>query len=231
MVVLHDIDLANNEYFVKISSISGKDTVYAVDDSADNSDDNGVDNDSPVSDSYCHTVNIECEEMWKILNYETIKLIMTSTSAVCKYLLDSERIASNISSDSYLVFRKWIDYNIEEEFRCFIHNKKLVAISQYEYGTDLPDIIKKPDIIKAKISFFIDQIMDRIPFNNIIIDVAYHWADNNVYFIEFNDFGKESDTDAGLYDWIHDSCILYGETDNVDIRLFDLAYIERKFQI
>ena len=38
------------------------------------------------------------------------------------------------------------------------------------------------------------------------MDVAVH--NNRVYFIEFNGFGIESDTDAGLYDWAKDQDIL-----------------------
>lgn len=43
--------------------------------------------------------------------------------------------------------------------------------------------------------------------------------------------GLESDTDASLYDWVHDRDILSGSLEKVDIRFFDMAHIEKKYQI
>lgn len=203
----YKINLADDDYFVKISSISGKD-VFTTDIFYDNID-----------------------EYWSILNELNTQLIMKTTIDLCNYLLNSERIANNIDSDEYIVFRKWIDYKVENEFRCFIKNKSLVAISQYEYGNDLPEYMKLPDMITIVIGNFICKIHNIIPFNDIVIDVAICMKTLNVYFIEFNEFGIYSDTDAGLYDWVHDHKILNGEQFMVDIRLFDEKYIEKKYEV
>ena len=148
---------------------------------------------------------------------------------LCEYLLSSERIATCIRRDGHIVFRKWIKYNVEEEFRCFIKNKKLVAISQYEYGNYLPEYMNQPELISKLIQNYISQVVHDIPFDDIVIDVAVH--DLNVYFIEFNDYGLESDTDAGLYDWENDKKILCENHDDIDIRLYDEKWLVAKYTI
>ena len=209
-IAKYNIDLVNDDYFVKISSISGKDIVYDYD------EESTTDN----------------ENFWKETNTNVKKLIMKNVQQLCDYLFNSERINEWFSKNKYIVFRKWIDYKVEEEFRCFIHNKKLVAISQYDYGEDLPNNMKKPGLIKDLVHNFINQVIGLIPFNNIVIDLAVCLDSLKVYFIEFNSFGLCSDTDAGLYDWVHDANILTPERSiNVDIRLFDVKYIERKYSI
>ena len=163
------------------------------------------------------------------MNISTRKLIMKNLPDLCDYLLNSERIALWIESSKFLAFRKWINYYVEEEFRCFIYNKKLVAISQYEYGNKLPHQMQCSDLIIKAIKNFVDQV--NIPYINVVMDVAFHISNFDVYFIEFNAFGLYSDTDAGLYDWCHDSDILHSDGRHIDIRLFDMKFIEQKFQV
>lgn len=205
----NQIDLNAHDYFVKLSTISGKDIAYDDD---------------------------TCIE-WDTMNTNIKKLIIRSVYELSTYLLRSDRIGLYMSdlNTKYLVFREWIDFDITEEFRCFVYDKKLIAISQYEYGTELPKSMQVPESIVSHIKFFVDQVIGLIPFNNVVLDVALKFSNMNVYFIEFNPFGLESDTDAGLYDWVHDNHILCPIDSNtvnrIDIRLFDMAYIERKFQI
>jgi len=207
MLLNNQIDLTNENYFVKLSSISGKDVI--------------------ATEDYCEDIT----EFWQIMNAQNKKLIIKSVDELCEYLLTSERIAEYIQHDKYIVFRKWITYNVEEEFRCFIKNKKLVAISQYEYGNYLPQHMNCPKLICKLIKHFINQVIQHIPFDDIVIDIAMHMENLNVYFIEFNYFGLESDTDAGLYDWANDESILCCDHDDVDIRLYDPKWIEAKYAI
>lgn len=205
----HNIDLKNDDYFVKISSTSGKDILYESDSS--------VDDDIPV------------DEFWTNMNIATRKLIIKNVDDLCDYLLKSERISFSIKTSKNLVFRKWIDYRVEEEFRCFIYKNKLVAISQYDYGNELPIKMRCTATIVNVIKNFVNQV--KLPFNSVVMDVAFHISNHNVYFIEFNEFGLTSNTDAGIYDWVHDADILYSEGSYTDIRLFDMDIIRRKFSI
>ena len=202
----NQIDLTKSFYFVKLSTVSGKDII--------------------------DTDDINSVNYWNSNNLSIKKLIIKSIAQLVTYLLESERIAENIAESAFLVFREWINFKSEEEFRCFIYKKRLVAISQYDYAEELPADLQQPDLIVKTISYFVDQIIELIPFHNVVLDVAVRFSDLNVYFIEFNSFGLKSDTDASLYDWVHDDDILCPKVfDKIDIRLFDLKYIEKKFQI
>ena len=201
----HDIDLVNKDFFVKISSISGKDTTF-------------------VEDYYD-----DVTEFWAAMNAQNKKLICKSVEDLCTHILASERIAEYIQHDKYFVFRQWISYGVEDEYRCFIKNKQLVAISQYEYGNALPEHKIQPELVTKMIKNYVDQVATRIPYDDVVLDVAVY--DTNVYFIEFNSFGLESDTDAGLYDWANDCDLLNGKHNEVDIRLYDPKWIEAKYAV
>ena len=211
----NEIDLLDKDYFVKISTISGKDILY--DEKSDDSIDEG-----------------DITTFWINVNSTNKKLIIKTAKQLCNYLFTSERIQAWFEKNNFIVFREWINYKAEEEFRCFIYQRKLVAISQYDYGCDLPDYMKQPDLIVKAISHFINQTIDIIPFDSVVIDLALCIENLNVYFVEFNPFGIESDTDAGLYDYVHDKDILTPDdliNIKTDIRLFDLKYIERKYSV
>jgi hypothetical protein len=205
----YDIDLSQKKYFIKLSTISGKDII---------------------------NTDIDIDD-WDLLNNDNKKLIMKNVEDLSRYLLSSERIALYIGDNmtANLCFREWIDFNLEEEFRCFIHGRKLVAISQYDYCREIPKHIQNPDLVVKCIKHFVDQIIQYIPFDNVVLDVALKFPELNVYFIEFNPFGLEGDTDSSLYDWVHDADLLSGENigniEKIDIRFFDMKYIERKYQI
>ena len=156
------IDLTEKNYFVKLSTISGKDIL-----------------------------DTELITEWSELNVVTKKLIIRSIDSLCEYLLNSERIALYIGDleTKYLVFREWIEFNVEEEFRCFIYQKKLVAVSQYDYGQALPESMIQPDSIVRCIQCFVDQVMKFILFDDVVLDVAVKLSNSHVYFIEFNPWG------------------------------------------
>ena len=103
---------------------------------------------------------IDIDERWKLINNNTKKLIIKSEKQLANYLLISERIAMYIfdSNTKYLIFREWIDFNVENEFRCFIYKKNLTAISQYDYGYELPKYMQVPALIVNTINHFFFQI-------------------------------------------------------------------------
>lgn len=205
IIKIHNIDIINEDFFVKISSISGKDTTFFED------------------------YHDDVIEFWATMNAQNKKLICKSVEDLCTHLLASERIAEYVQHDKYFVFRRWIAYCVEDEYRCFIKNKRLVAISQYEYGNALPAHKIRPDLVMKMIKNYVHQVATLIPFDDVVLDVAVH--DTNVYFIEFNSFGLESDTDPGLYDWVNDCDLLNGKYDNVDIRLYDPKWIDAKYAV
>jgi len=101
--------------------------------------------------------------------------------------------------DYHLVLRKWFDVHPGSEFRCFVRNKNLVAISQRDDSQFHPFIgPNKEDIIKDITSFYKEQILPKFPLDSYVMDV-YRSKKDSVYLIDFNPYGIT--TDAILFDW------------------------------
>lgn len=228
------INLSEKRYFFKLSTVSPKDIIK-----------DEFTNDYQSIDEYVEYVNNLTKEdiikYWQISNSACQKnMIVKSPRQIVEMLLASNRINEYLEDSEYLVFREWIDYSIEEEFRCFIYNGQLVAISQYDYFLPLP---YQPSV--ELIPLFFEQsawvsdslnapqraLKDLIPYKNAVMDLAIH--NGKIYFIEFNAFGNLSDTDAGLFDWVKDEDILtpiYFDK-KVNIRLFEIDHVVKKFEL
>lgn len=101
--------------------------------------------------------------------------------------------------DIELVLRKWIDINPSMEFRCFVRDRQLIAISQrdlnyYMFLQDLQDeLLEKIGI------FFDDVLMSRFDSNNFIFDVYIPKPFTKVYLIDINPFQRSSE--SLLFSW------------------------------
>lgn len=122
----------------------------------------------------------------------------------------------------YLIEWKIIDPI--KEFRFFVFNSKLTAVSQ-------GNIYQKNNWIDNKINF-LNKLNNyynyyllpklKIFFKNkniseCVIDVYYD--NKNFHFIEINPFGKEYSSGSCLFDWIKDENILYGKTNKIVFRI------------
>jgi len=102
-------------------------------------------------------------------------------------------------NDFHLVLRKWVDIHPGSEFRCFVKNKNLIAISQRDDSQFYSFIgTNREDIITDITSFFKEQIWSKFPLENYVLDV-FRSKKDSVKLIDFNPFGIT--TDAILFDW------------------------------
>lgn len=118
---------------------------------------------------------------------------------------------------------EWININSDLEFRMFVYNNKITAISQqniYSPNTLLSNTGKTPDEKYVFVKKHLDILMDY--FENCIkhkithissytIDIAL--VNNRPFFIELNSFGKEYAAGSSLFHWLIDEDKLYN-TDN-----------------
>ncbi|XP_064611501.1 translation initiation factor eIF2 assembly protein-like [Liolophura sinensis] len=98
-----------------------------------------------------------------------------------------------------LVLRKWCDLDPGMEFRCFVHNHKLVAVSQrdcLQYFDFLPNM--KTEIVSGIKSFFFHVIDGNFPSDNYVFDV-YKRANGTFWVLDFNPFGNV--TDSLMFKW------------------------------
>lgn len=113
----------------------------------------------------------------------------------------------------------WIEIDRNKEFRIFVYNSHITAISQqniYNSNNWLYDKNKNYiiNIIKKILGFFDTRIKPIYNNSNYVLDLALVGEDNTPYFIEPNCFGKEYASGSALFHWINDSSILYNKIPN-----------------
>jgi hypothetical protein len=113
---------------------------------------------------------------------------------------------------------KWIpDMSLDKEFRIFVFNNNITAISQqhlYQVNTWLSDesdaYIKQ--VIKKIVDYFRDHIRSKMLFmSSYVMDLALIGDNDAPYFIEPNSFGKEYASGSALFHWVDDEDLIYNK--------------------
>ena len=107
----------------------------------------------------------------------------------------------------------WIEIKPYSEFRVFVYNNNITAISQQNiYKNVFKDVENVDEVIDKYIQLIIDyfynSIQKKIKFKSFVYDFAII-NDNEPYFIEPNTFGKEYASGSALFHWLIDENILY----------------------
>ncbi|KAK7895969.1 hypothetical protein WMY93_021294 [Mugilogobius chulae] len=98
-----------------------------------------------------------------------------------------------------LVLRKWSELIPGGEFRCYVKENKLIAISQRDYTQFYHHILKQEDLITHAIQdFFNKNIQHKFLDEDFVFD-AYRDSQGRVWLIDFNPFGEV--TDSLLFTW------------------------------
>lgn len=98
-----------------------------------------------------------------------------------------------------LVLRKWSELIPGGEFRCFVKENKLIAISQRDYTQFYHHILKQEELISHAIQdFFNKHIQYHFLDEDFVFDV-YRDSQGRVWLIDFNPFGEV--TDSLLFTW------------------------------
>ncbi len=147
---------------------------------------------------------------------------------ILESIVSSIRGHSPIKEDTtelVIYFLDWVNINPKYEFRVFVFENKITAISQqnlysilFEEYTDNPekfeqDIKPKLDLV---VNYFYSVMIQKIDWiSSYTFDFAI--VDDQPYFIELNCFGKEYAAGSALFHWLLDENILYNrfETNNV----------------
>eukprot|EP01080_Neovahlkampfia_damariscottae_P000765 gene765-9015_t len=158
----------------------------------------------------------------KLMKVETVdralELLILSKRVYEDFQDELESKQFNIS----LFIRKWNDIDIDMEFRGFVYDGEMVAISQYNYLCFFPHIKEKKQLIEKRLKKMYQlvkpSIQKYIKDSNCIIDFYvkkdlenYKTAEESVGIIELNPY--EITTGACLFSWKKDEKILQGEDD------------------
>lgn len=144
------------------------------------------------------------------------------------------------SNSLRLYFLPWIHFNLDKEFRIFVCNNKITAISQQNVSQENSFLKTLPfseqtvvihQWIDLILKYFENVVIQKITHvQNYTIDLCLLDLSNNIYkhnvevpyFIEMNCFGKEYSAGSSLFHWLIDKNILYNE-DNSNIVHFKYA--------
>eukprot|EP00128_Syssomonas_multiformis_P003760 Colp12_sorted_trinity150504_noHs@16938 len=166
------------------------------------------------------------ERIISVLHAGTQMLKCKDAADAMKMLTQSERIEQDMSLalevfkrngfwHEHLVIREWHDIEVSQEWRCFISNRKVTAIAQYNYLPYFADLHENREYLKTLItSFLTDTVLPLLPeaeFKDMVVDVAIlsPYQNPKPWVIELNPF--LSSTDGALFSWVHDGHILGGE--------------------
>jgi len=114
-----------------------------------------------------------------------------------------------------LYFLPWIKIDSDKEFRVFVKNGEITAISQqqlYQVNTFLKECDNIPKVVKYWINIIkthFDKIIKYkiVNLNSYVMDVAIT-ENESCYFIEINPFGSEYSSGSALFHWILDHDVL-----------------------
>ncbi|VEU24072.1 DEKNAAC105226 [Brettanomyces naardenensis] len=98
-----------------------------------------------------------------------------------------------------LVLRKWAEMNPSGEFRCFVRDRQLIAITPRDlnYYSFLEDI--QDEIVEKIGIFFDDVLLPKFGSNSFVFDVYLPKPLDRVYLVDVNPFARK--TDSLLFTW------------------------------
>ncbi|PRQ74658.1 D123-domain containing protein, partial [Rhodotorula toruloides] len=95
-----------------------------------------------------------------------------------------------------LVLKKWFDMPRSQEWRCFVRENRLLAISQRD--TTFYDFLQGEEVkanLTAQISdFWLREIRDKAPLSSYVFDIYLTRDSSRLFLIDLNPFSPSTDT-------------------------------------
>jgi len=151
-----------------------------------------------------------------------IYLLLKSSDKISKILFDTFEHCEDgqgcMTEGFELVLRKWKDINPGMEFRCFVKEDQLIAISQRDVASCYGFIAQNEQDICEDISgFYKKKLLKKFADSTFTFDV-YRYAPQKVLLIDFNPFGRQTDPLLFTWDELNDttqfSCGVANSDDN-----------------
>jgi len=133
--------------------------------------------------------------------------------------IESDTTGENLNIPYHLVLRKWINLNPSVEFRCFVRNRKLIAMCQRD-PNHFDFLFKMQDKLRQTIQeFFNIRIRDTFPDPNFTFDVYIPPPHDRVWIVDFNPWAQR--TDPILFSWLELLTLREPSIPDPDIELDD----------
>ncbi len=117
----------------------------------------------------------------------------------------------------HIVLRQWLVIPPQHEFRAFVFDGQLTAVSQYFKGAYFPDLVANRDVILVLIQQLWSDIRDKIPVvpPEFVLDLCVDFSRQRALVIELNPFGRPDGLGTGCCLFRHtdptDCAVLFGE--------------------
>jgi len=151
------------------------------------------------------------------------KMVVYSGKQAVQLLAKSHRIWQDINAtidaiidkfEMFVFVREWAQIHPSMEFRGFVYNGRLNAISSYNRAVCWPGIPERKVEIEKRCIEYWEKIKPSMPaeMKNFIIDFAILEDTNEMTIVEFNDFAdfEGAGSNAELFNWTTDRDILTG---------------------
>eukprot|EP01129_Flabellula_baltica_P002464 TRINITY_DN12279_c0_g1_i1.p1 TRINITY_DN12279_c0_g1~~TRINITY_DN12279_c0_g1_i1.p1 ORF type:complete len:428 (-),score=82.04 TRINITY_DN12279_c0_g1_i1:43-1326(-) len=198
------------DYFVRSSTRSPKDAV-------------NVDREQYAEMSEVERITSKMEKL-KVRNGMEVFDLITRSQRIFSDILGymQYRVPNTTSIQFNLIIRDWKSMPQDHEFRCYVLNKQMTSISQYHCFSRFESLQNREHVklIKEAVISFHNEIRDVIPVPSYVIDIAV-FSDYSCQVIELNPFGAHQSSGSALYNWIDDYDTMYGNTQEVPIRILE----------
>eukprot|EP01012_Entosiphon_sulcatum_P021192 TRINITY_DN25974_c0_g1_i2.p1 TRINITY_DN25974_c0_g1~~TRINITY_DN25974_c0_g1_i2.p1 ORF type:complete len:217 (-),score=44.59 TRINITY_DN25974_c0_g1_i2:451-1101(-) len=110
-----------------------------------------------------------------------------------------------------IVLREWRELPLAGEFRGFVHEGRLTALSQYADRVFFAGLAANPEAVVARVRSLFDAVSPllRGVFPSYVIDFVAMEDSDDVIVLELNPWAES--TDGCQFSWVHDRKILRGE--------------------
>ncbi|CAH8486259.1 unnamed protein product [Dicrocoelium dendriticum] len=156
-----------------------------------------------------------CGNSMKCNSFSDVYLLLKASDFVAHDLVAPFALCTDVSVDQLvdkppsfkhvLVLRRWAEMRPDGEFRCFVRENRLIAISQRICDAYFSSIATHADRIKqALCSFFSKRIHGKFPLDDYAVDLYCEFtqpttAISGIKVVDFNVFGDP--TEPLLFSW------------------------------
>ena len=208
--------LRTSQFFVRLSTRSPKDAVIHHP-SFRSSYQKSLDRFGTLKDSE-FTDNAKLVALYEALTYT---MACDSGNDAVRLLITSDRIQEDLrhyceegGKNLQVVIREWFSFEVQHEFRAFVYQGKLTAITQYNEMCYFPELVQHQEDIGR---FMIETVQrDVLPaiqsLDSLVIDIILSRSDSGEWLlkiVEINPFAEFAGT--GLFSWENDKLTLMGK--------------------
>lgn len=111
-------------------------------------------------------------------------------------LVHSIEILKDLDCTTHLVIKPWININKGHEFRVFVENNQIVAISQQN-----TEYCCSKDLDWNMLISQLDIIVTNLPYNSVVLDTYFDDVERKMILIECNPGGRWCSSSSGLFTW------------------------------